>query len=204
MRSKFFLAMCFGRKSVFLWFPAGAFVVGVLLCTAMLPIVFVAVVLRLVLLSYIVPLIQCPLQGLGRDFYCIIGFIVHVSSYFLQSTLHCSCLISVPSAVASLFMFHLISISPHFIDHVSFLFPSVHSPSHSFHLPQSISFIFTLFGCIHITCSFNHIVSFTFQPIPSVEINDLQVSLDRFLILDRYSLLEAGTSVVLLLIVSLY
>ena len=179
MRLKFFLAMCFGRKSVFLWFPAGAFVVGVLLCTAMLPIVnvnvFVVVVLRLVLPSYIVPLILCPLQGLGRAFYCIIGFIVHVSSDFLQSTLNCLCFISVPSALTSLFMFHLISISPRFIDLVSFLFPLVHSSSHSFHLPQSILFIFTLFGFIHITWSFNHIVSFTFQPIPSVEINDLQV-----------------------------
>ena len=91
----------------------------------------------------------------------------------------------------SLFMFHLISFSPHFIDHVSFLFPSVHSPPHSFHLPQSISIIFTLFGCIHITWSFNLIVSFTFQPIRSLEINDLRVSLDKFLILDRCSLLEA-------------
>ena len=87
-------------------------------------------------------------------------------------------------------MFHLISSSPHFIDHVSFLFPSVHSPSHSFHVPQSISLVFTLFGCIHITWSFNLTVSFTFQPIPSLEINDLQVSLDKFLILHRYSLLE--------------
>ena len=51
--------------------------------------------------------------------------------------------------------------------------------------------MFTLFGCIHITWSFNLIVSFTFQPIPFLEINDLQVSLDKFLILDRYSLLEA-------------
>ena len=91
----------------------------------------------------------------------------------------------------SLLMFHLISMSPHFIDHVSFLFPSVHSPSHSFHVPQSISLVFTLFGCIHITWSFNLTVSFTFQPIPSLEINDLRVSLDKFLILDRYSLLEA-------------
>ena len=39
--------------------------------------------------------------------------------------------------------------------------------------------------------SFNLTVSFTFQLIPSLEINDLQVSLDRFSILDRYSLLEA-------------
>ena len=51
--------------------------------------------------------------------------------------------------------------------------------------------MFTQFGCIHITWSFNHIVSFTFQPIPSLEINDLRVSSDKFLILDRYSLLEA-------------
>ena len=96
-----------------------------------------------------------------------------------------------PSVRTSLIMFQFTSLSPHFIDHVSFLFPSVHSPSHSFHLPQSISFMFTLFGCIHITWSFNLIVSFTFQPIPSLEINDLRVSLDKFLILDRYSLLEA-------------
>ena len=78
-----------------------------------------------------------------------------------------------------------------FIDHVSLLFPSVHSSSHSFHLSQSILFIFILFGCIHITWSFNHIVSFTFQPIPSLGISNLRVSLDKFLILDRYSLLEA-------------
>ena len=109
----------------------------------------------------------------------------------LHYRLHCSCFILFPSAHTSLFIFRPISFSPHFIDHVSLLFPSVHSPSHSFHLSQSISFIFTLFGCIHITWSFNLIVSFTFQPIPSLEINDLRVSLDKFLILDRYSLLEA-------------
>ena len=34
-------------------------------------------------------------------------------------------------------------------------------------------------------------VSFPFQPILSLEINNLQVSLDKFLILDRYSLLDA-------------
>ena len=88
-------------------------------------------------------------------------------------------------------MLHSISLSPHFIDHVSFLFPSVHSPSRSFHLPQFILFMFTLYGCIHFTCSFNLIVSFTFHRIPSLEINDLQVSLDKFLILGRYSLREA-------------
>ena len=51
-------------------------------------------------------------------------FINHVSSHFLKSTLQCSCFIL------------LSSVSPHFIDHVSFSFPSVHSPSHSFHLPS--------------------------------------------------------------------
>ena len=51
--------------------------------------------------------------------------------------------------------------------------------------------MFTLFGCIHFTWSFNLIVSFTFHRIPSLEINDLQVSLDKFLILGRYSLREA-------------
>ena len=88
-------------------------------------------------------------------------------------------------------MFHFTFLSPDFIDHVSFLFPSVHSPSHSFHVPQSISLVFTLFGCIHITWSFNLTVSFTFQPIPSLEINDLRVSLDKFLISNRHSLFEA-------------
>ena len=88
----------------------------------------------------------------------------------------------------SLFTFHLISFSPHFSYHVSFLFSLVHNPSHSFHLPHSI---FTLFGYIHITWSFSLIVSLTFQPIPSVEINCLRVSVDKFLVLERYSLLEA-------------
>ena len=32
-------------------------------------------------------------------------------------------------------MFYLISLSPHVIDHASFLFPLVHSPSHLFHPP---------------------------------------------------------------------
>ena len=68
----------------------------------------------------------------------------------LHYQLHRSCFVLFPSVHTSLFMFHIISFSPGFIDHVSCLFPSVHSPSLSLHLPQSISFIFTLFGCIHI------------------------------------------------------
>ena len=59
------------------------------------------------------------------------------------------------------------------------------------HLPQSILFIFPLIGCSHITWSFNLILSFTFQPISSLEINDLRMALDKSLILDKYSLLEA-------------
>ena len=66
----------------------------------------------------------------------------------LYYRLHCSCFISFPSVHTSLFMFHLISLNPNFIVHVSFnflqstlhcssfiFFPSVHSLSHSFHLP---------------------------------------------------------------------
>ena len=120
-----------------------------------------------------------------------ISFSLFLFCLLLHYRLHCSCFILFPSVHTSLFMFHcyflkstlhwscfiFISFSPH--------------PSHSFHLPQSISFMFTLFGCIHIAWSFNLIVSFTFQPIPSLEINNLRVSLYKVLILDRYSLLEA-------------
>ena len=82
-------------------------------------------------------------------------------------------------------MFHLISFSPHFTDHVSFLFPSVHSPFHSFHLHSpSRSYLPYLVALIlhgHSTL----FVSFTYQPIPSLEINDVRVSLDKFLILGK-------------------
>ena len=87
----------------------------------------------------------------------------------------------------SLLMFHLISFSQHFIDHV---FISI---SFSPQFISSIVFIFALFGCTHITWSINLIVSFTFQPIPSLEINDLWVSLDKCLILDiHYLKLNSG------------
>ena len=104
----------------------------------------------------------------------------------------------------SLFMFHLISFSPHFIVHESSL-PSAdtsllmfhcyflqstvhlihlayHSPSRSY-LPYLVIY--------HITCSLNHIVSFAFQPNLSPGISGLRVFLKEVLILDRYSLLEA-------------
>ena len=70
-----------------------------------------------------------------------------------------------------------------------------HSPSRS-NLPYLA--VFVLHGQSTI------LSVFFFQPILSLEINDLRVSLDKFLILDRYSLLEAGTPVILLLLVSLY
>ena len=92
-------------------------------------------------------------------------------------------------------MFHLISFSPNFTVHVSshFLEFTLHWSCFIFisFSPQSISFMFTLFVCIHITWSFNLIVNFTFQPNAPLEINDLRASLDKFWILDRYSLLEA-------------
>ena len=106
-------------------------------------------------------------------------FIVHVSSHFHQSTLHCSCFISFLSAHTSLFMLHFISFSP---QSISFISSTIYS----------ISFTFILIGGTHITWSFNLIVSFTFQPIPFLEINDLKVSLDKASVLEKYSLLEDG------------
>ena len=53
------------------------------------------------------------------------------------------------------------------------------------------SFIFFSPQSTHITFSFNLFVTFTFRPLPAVEINNLGVSLEKLLILDRYELLEA-------------
>ena len=93
----------------------------------------------------------------------------------LHHRLYCLRFISFPSVHTSLIMFYLISFSPQSISFIS----------------QFISFIVTLSGCIHITGFFKLNVSFPFQAIPSVEICDLRVSLNKFLILDSYSLLEA-------------
>ena len=82
----------------------------------------------------------------------IIDFIVHVSSYFLQSTLHCSWVIT--------------SVSWHFIVNVSLLLPSVDCPSHSFGLSQSISFIFTLFGYLPHYMFFKPYCQFRFSAKP--------------------------------------
>ena len=108
----------------------------------------------------------------------IIDFIVHVPSHFHQPILQCSCFISFPSVHTSfiIFDFHFLQSTVHLI-HFTY-----HSSSRSC-LPYLAVFI------LH-AWSFNLIVSFTFQPMSSLEINDLQVSLDKFLILDRHSLLE--------------
>ena len=104
-------------------------------------------------------------------------FLVHISSHFLQSTLYCLCFISFPSVHTSLIMFHFyfLQSTVHLIHFIYYV------PSRS-HLPYLVVFI--LHG--HSTS-----LSVSLQPIPSLEINDLRVSLDNFLILDRYSLLEA-------------
>ena len=69
----------------------------------------------------------------------------------LHFRLNCSCFISFPSVHTSLFMFYLISFRPHFIDHGSFLFPSVHSPSHSFinHSPSHLHFTYLVALILH-------------------------------------------------------
>ena len=91
-----------------------------------------------------------------------IDFTVHISSHFLQSTLHCSC-----------FIFYFLQSAVHLIYFI------YHSPPHLY-LPYLLH-----------SWSFSLIVRFTFQPIPSLEINNLRLSLDKYLIWDRYSLLEA-------------
>ena len=54
---------------------------------------------------------------------------------------HCVVIVALfPSVHTSLFMFHLSSASPHVIDDVSFLFPSVYSPSRSY-LPYLLVFM---------------------------------------------------------------
>ena len=80
-------------------------------------------------------------------------FIVHVSSYSFQSTLHWSSLI-------------FISFSPQFI---SFIWPTTVHPIH----------IYLIWLYSYNTWPFNHVVSFIFQPIPSLEVNNLRVSLAR-------------------------
>ena len=57
----------------------------------------------------------CVITGLWGPNCYITDFIVHVPSYFLQCTLHCSCFNSFPSVRTSLIMFHFY----------------LHSPSHS-------------------------------------------------------------------------
>ena len=105
-------------------------------------------------------------------------FIVHVSSSFLQSTLHCSRFISFLSLHTSLIMFHFYFVQ----STVHFIHFTYHSPSRSC-LPYIV-----------VSRWYGHSTSLSvslFQPILTLEINDLRVSLDKFIILDRFSLLEA-------------
>ena len=114
-------------------------------------------------------------------------FIDHVLSHFLQSTPHCSCFILSPSVYTSLFMFHLISFSPHLIVHVSsYFFQS------TLHCSCFISFpfiyliwLYSYYMVIQPHCKCHFLAN------QVLEFNDLRVSLDKFSILDRYSLLEA-------------
>ena len=131
-------------------------------------------------------------------------FIDHVLSHFLQSTPHCSCFILFPSVYTSLFMFHLISFSPHLTVHVSSYFHQSTLHCSCFIIisfsPQSISFISsTTVLLVHIYLIWLYLYYMVIQPHCKfhflanqvLEFNDLRVSLDKFLILDRYSLLEA-------------
>ena len=68
----------------------------------------------------------------------------------LHYRLPCSCLISFPLTHTSLFMFHLISFSSHFIHH---------SPFHSFHLP-----LVHLIHLIHIYLIWLHSYYMVIQP----------------------------------------
>ena len=105
----------------------------------------------------------------------------------LHYRLHCSCFILFPSVHTSLFSFHLIFFSPHFIDHVSFLFPSVHlihfiyhSPSHSYlNLPYLVPLI------LH-----GHSTLLSLSLFSQSRLWKL-TTFDKFLILNRYSLFEA-------------
>ena len=83
--------------------------------------------------------------------------------------------------LTSLFMFYLLSFSWQFIVHVSFYF--LQSSVHLIHIYRIWFHTLLLYL----------IVSFTFQPIQYFKINDLQVSLDKVLILDiQYLKLYSG------------
>ena len=65
--------------------------------------------------------------------------LLNLKRAMLQYGFHCSCFISFPSVHTSLFVFHLIFFSPHFILHISFHFLQstvhlIHFIYHIFHL----------------------------------------------------------------------
>ena len=99
------------------------------------------------------------------------------SSYFLQSTLHCSGFTSFPSVHTSLIMFHFYFLQPT----VHLIHFTYHSPSRSY-LPYLVVFMSHAF--MYSRCHSVSLVSFTFQPILYLECNNLQVSLDKFSVLD--------------------
>ena len=77
----------------------------------------------------------------------IINFIVRVSSYFLQSTLHCSCSILFPSVQTSLIMFHF-----YFLQSTGHL---IHSPNtiHLVHI--NLIWLYSYYMVVQPYCQFH-------------------------------------------------
>ena len=124
---------------------------------------------------------------LGFSWPYSICLFLRFNDFMLHYRLHCSSFISVPSVhtLLIMFYFYFLQFTVHLI-HFNY-----HSPSRS-NLPYLVVFI-----------SHGH-MSFSLSSQSRLWKLTPWVFLDKFFILDRYSLLEAGTPVVLLLLVSLY
>ena len=108
----------------------------------------------------------------------------------LHYRLHCSCFITVPSIHTSLFMFHLISFSPHFIDHVSVCF--LHSTVHLIHFTyHSLTCSYLPYLAVFILLGHSTILSVSLSSQSRLWKLTTYESLNKCLIFDRYSLLEA-------------
>ena len=106
---------------------------------------------------------------------------VYWKLYLLHYWFHGSCFVSFLSVHTSLIMFHLYFIQSTF-HHIHFIY---HSPSCSY-LPGKV------IPCLVVLILHGHsTLSFSFSANHALDINNLQVSLDKFLIFDRYLLLEA-------------